>query len=80
MTNHQKPGFSAETRGHKTRGYSYKDRYVKDVPCPECGGMSAYKDTWHTKFSYKCMKRDCKHNWFVDRFPKKETDRDQTDD
>ena len=64
--------FPSTTRGHKTRGCSYKERYVKDVICPECGNMSAYKDEWHTKISYKCMKRSCKHNWFVDKFPKED--------
>lgn len=65
--------FSIESRGYKTRGRSYKDRYIKDKICPECGGNSVYKDEWATRYSYKCMKRSCRHNWFEDKvFAKKE--------
>lgn len=53
-----------ESRGYKTRGRSYKDRYLKDVICEECGGSSVYKDDWGTTISFKCLKRSCKHNWF----------------
>lgn len=60
-----KGNFSLESRGHKTRGNSYKDRYVKDVVCSECGGNSAYRNDMHTMVSYKCMKRSCRHQWYV---------------
>ncbi len=55
-----------QSRGHKTKGNSYKDRYV-DIPCPEpgCGHQRAYKDTWKTKYAYTCMKRSCRHKWYV---------------
>ena len=68
-----KPRYSNESRGYKTKGYSYKDRYIHDKECPECGGMSVYKDEWATQISYKCMSRSCRHNWFEAKiFPKKE--------
>lgn len=69
--NKAEPTYPNFSRGFKTRGNKYKDRYVHER-CPECGGTSAYRDEWHTKISYKCLRRDCRHNWFVDKeFPKK---------
>lgn len=62
--NQYKNNFSLESRSYKTQGNSYKDRYVKDVICPECGGNSAYRDDMHTVVSYKCMKRFCRHQWY----------------
>lgn len=53
-----------ESRGYKTRGRSYKDRYIKDKICEECGGNSIYRDDWGSTVSYKCLKRSCRHNWF----------------
>lgn len=51
------------SRGHKTKGSSYKDRYVDKV-CPECNHTRAYSDTWRTRIAYSCMKRDCRHKWY----------------
>lgn len=56
-------GYNMQSRGYKTRGNSYKDRYVKDKICAECGGNSIYKDEWRTTISYKCLKRSCRHKW-----------------
>ena len=71
-TSSNPPNYLNFSRGHKTKGNSYKDRYVQ-LECPECGNMSAYKDEWHTKISYKCLRRKCRHNWFVDKeFPNKD--------
>ena len=71
MVEQKKPHYGGESRGYKTKGYSYKDRYVKDKPCPECGGLSAYRDEWNTQISYKCMKRSCRYNWFEPKVPSK---------
>lgn len=54
-----------QSRGHKTKGNEYKDRYVNDVCCPECGHNKAYKDTWKTRLAYTCLKRSCRHKWYV---------------
>lgn len=68
-----KPKGSNESRGYKTKGYSYKDRYIHDKNCPECGGNSIYRDEWATRISYKCMKRSCRYNWFeLKEFPQSE--------
>lgn len=68
------PQYERRSRGHKTKGYSYKDRYVNDQMCPECGGTSVYRDEWHTTISFKCMKRSCRYNWFAQKeiVPKEE--------
>ena len=60
-----------ESRGYKTRGRSYKDRYLKDKICDECGGNSVYRDDWGSTISFKCLKRSCRHNWF-ERKPEEE--------
>lgn len=52
------------SRGFKTKGNSYKDRYV-ECKCPECGHDRAYKDTWRTRIAYTCLKRSCRHKWYV---------------
>lgn len=67
MTEEAKPQYDVRSRGHKTKGYSYKDRYINDKMCPECGGTSIYRDVWHTTVSFKCMKRSCRYNWFESR-------------
>lgn len=73
MAEEAKQHYGTESRGYKTKGYSYKDRYIHDKMCPECGGTSVYKDEWATRISYKCMRRSCRKNWFEDKvFPKKE--------
>jgi hypothetical protein len=51
------------SRGHKTKGNSYKDRYV-EVECPECGYHKAYKDEWKGKYAYTCLKRSCRKKWY----------------
>ncbi|UNY40041.1 hypothetical protein KLEB273_gp109 [Bacillus phage vB_BauM_KLEB27-3] len=61
--------FVGNSRGYKTKGNSYKHRYVEKI-CPECGHNKAYKDEWRTRNSYKCMKRSCRHNWFIAIDPK----------
>lgn len=57
--------YNNQSRGHKTKGNVYKDRYVNDVICPGCGHNKAYKDTWTTRIAYCCMKRDCRRRWYV---------------
>lgn len=52
-----------QSRGHKTKGNSYKDRYV-DAVCPDCKHTRAYKDTWKTRIAYTCLKRSCRHKWY----------------
>lgn len=69
MTEKQKPLYSNESRGYKTKGYSYKDRYIKDKICPECGGNSIYKDEWRARISYKCLRRNCRYHWFEVKEP-----------
>ena len=59
-----KAQYNMQSRGYKTKGNSYKDRYVKDKVCAECGGLSIYKDEWTSTISYKCMNRSCRHQWF----------------
>lgn len=59
-TNHQ---YSSKSRGYKTKGNTYKDRYV-EKECPECGHMKAYKDEWRTRVAYSCMKRSCRNKWY----------------
>lgn len=58
--NHQ---YSSRSRGYKTKGNTYKDRYV-DQECPECGHSRAYKDEWRTRIAYTCLKRACRHKWY----------------
>lgn len=67
--------YNMQSRGYKTKGNSYKDRYVEDKFCPECGGTSIYKDEWSSVISYKCIRRSCRYQWFEHKNkPKKETD------
>lgn len=68
------PQYERRSRGHKTKGYTYKDRYIHDKMCPECGGTNVYKDEWHITISYKCMKRSCRYNWFEQKEIKREKD------
>lgn len=61
----QKPGFQpSPSRGIKTKGNQYKHRYVDKI-CPECGHTRAYKDKMKTRISFACMKRNCRHRWYV---------------
>lgn len=66
------PNYNSDSRGHKTKGNSYEDRYTKNVgdskKCPECGNESLYRDEWKTRISFKCLKRDCRHHWFEQKF------------
>lgn len=65
-----------QSRGYKTKGNSYKDRYINNKICPECSGTSVYKDEWNTITSYKCLRRSCKHQWVEDKNRKKEKQKD----
>ena len=66
------PVYNNFSRGHKTKGKSYKERYIEGQ-CPECGYTTIYRDEWAQTISYKCMKRSCRHNWFEAKvFPNKE--------
>lgn len=60
--------YANHSRGHKTKGNSYKDRYV-EIECPVCSNMKAYKDTWRTKIAYTCLKRSCRNKWYVSLTP-----------
>lgn len=77
MTEDAKPFAKFESRGHLTQGRRYKHRYTKNDPednttCPACGNGSLYRDADnHTTISYKCLKRDCKEQWVVPKYPKK---------
>lgn len=64
MTKQNNANYNMQSRGYKTKGNSYEDRYVNDKVCPECGGTSIYKDEWRSTISYKCISRSCRHNWF----------------
>lgn len=57
-----------QSRGFKTKGNSYKHRYV-EKQCPECGHDRAYEDIWRTRVAYTCLKRACRHKWFVTLTP-----------
>lgn len=61
--------FISTSRGYKTKGNEYKDRYVEKT-CPECGHNRAYKDTWRTRIAYTCLKRACRHKWYTKLDPK----------
>lgn len=63
MENKQIVSYNAQSRGHKTKGNTYKDRYVENT-CPECENPRAYKDEWKTRIKYTCLKRACRHQWF----------------
>jgi hypothetical protein len=71
MENKQQPvpgapaQYTTQSRGYKTKGNQYKDRYV-EIKCPEpnCSSQRAYKDAWKTRIKYTCLKRDCRHVWF----------------
>ena len=66
MSNEQQPTnsqFVGTSRGYKTKGNTYKDRYV-EKECPECKHGRAYKDTWRTRIAYTCLKRACRHKWY----------------
>jgi hypothetical protein len=62
-TNYQ---YINQSRGYKTKGNTYKDRYV-DKDCPECGHVRAYKDEWRTRNAYTCLKRACRHKWYTNK-------------
>lgn len=64
MDKKQPVSYSTQSRGYKTKGASYKDRYV-DIECPECHNERAYKDEWKTRIKYTCLKRACRHQWFA---------------
>lgn len=57
--------YTTQSRGYKTKGNEYKDRYV-EIKCPESGclGERAYKDTWKTRIKYTCLKRNCRRVWY----------------
>lgn len=55
--------YKDESRGYKTRGTSYKNRYV-EKECPECGNMKAYRDPWKTRIAFTCTRRSCRHKWY----------------
>lgn len=74
MAEENKPKYDVQSRGYKTKGYSYKDRYINDKMCPECGGSSVYRDEWNTTVSFKCMKRSCRYNWFEQKEPVRSKD------
>lgn len=74
----QPPIYKNFSRGHKTKGNTYKDRYVQGE-CPECGYHTIYKDEWTQTISYKCMKRSCRHQWFEKKiFPNQEAKKETT--
>lgn len=64
MDKKQPVSYSTQSRGYKTKGATYKDRYV-DIECPECQNKRAYKDEWKTRIKYTCLKRACRHQWFA---------------
>ena len=34
--------------------------------CPECGNERSYKDdSWKTRIAYTCLRRSCRHKWYV---------------
>lgn len=69
-TSKQVVSYNTQSRGHKTKGNTYKHRYV-DKECPECHNLRAYKDEWKTRIKFTCLKRDCRHMWFEKiEFPK----------
>lgn len=59
------PHYQMTSRGSKTKGASYKERYV-EKECPECQHHKAYRDIMKTKVAYSCMKRNCRHKWYED--------------
>lgn len=67
--------FVGRSRGYKTKGNTYKHRYV-EKECPECGHGKAYKDEWRTRVAYTCLKRHCRHKWYTKKDAKtnEETD------
>ncbi len=65
--------YAAQSRGYKTKGNQYKDRYV-DKECPECQNERAYKDEWKTRIKYTCLKRKCRHIWYEQRIIEKKED------
>lgn len=71
MSENKKLGYYMQSRGYKTKGHKYKDRYVDDKICPECGGNSIYRDEWNTVISYKCIRRSCRYQWFESKNPEK---------
>lgn len=64
MSEKGNPQYLSNSRGYKTKGASYKDRYVEKT-CPECGHNRAYADRWRTRIAYTCLKRDCREKWYV---------------
>jgi hypothetical protein len=65
--------YSSASRGHKTKGASYKDRYV-EKRCPECNHNKAYENIWAITIKYTCTKRDCKHQWYEKKVKKEESE------
>jgi len=60
----QPVSYSSQSRGYRTKGNTYKDRYVNQT-CPNCSNERAYKDEWKTRIKYTCLKRACRHQWYV---------------
>lgn len=59
----KKAQYTLPSRGHKTKGYNYKERYI-ERPCPECEGEKVYREIWTTRTKYTCLKRKCRHYWY----------------
>lgn len=55
--------YSEQSRGYKTKGNTYKDRYV-EKECPQCQNPRAYKDEWKTRIKYTCLRRNCRHVFY----------------
>lgn len=73
MSNESGNQYIGRSRGFKTKGNTYKDRYV-EKNCPECGHGRAYKDEWKTRIAYTCLKRACRHKWYESISLVKETE------
>jgi hypothetical protein len=56
-----------KSRGTRTTGNQYKHRYV-DTHCSECGNDHAYIDRWNTLLKFTCMRRECRHTWYIKRW------------
>lgn len=66
MSNEGGNQYIGRSRGFKTKGNTYKDRYVDKI-CPECGHVRAYKDEWKTRIAYTCLKRACRHKFYENK-------------
>ena len=64
MSDKKDVNYGGSSRGHKTKGRSYKHRYRKDIICPECGKNSVYRNEMGSVISYTCLNRSCKHKFY----------------